>query len=203
MKLAKAVVGAWVAVCANAFGGISIDCKYPGGNVKVDGIDEEKGVVNIRPDLRDTKGNWFHWDFTVRRSRGDRPTERTLHFQFPKNKFDYLSSLGPAISKDGGKTWRWLNADGRRHEPNNAFDYTFGGGENETRFAVSIPYSQKDWDAASERDALRGVDSVFAEGLGCGERTLAREGRREVRRALLVAERPPRHGAAAHSVSEG
>ena len=65
MKLAKAVVGAWVAVCANAFGGISIDCKYPGGNVKVDGIDEEKGVVNIRPDLRDTKGNWFHWDFTL------------------------------------------------------------------------------------------------------------------------------------------
>ena len=88
MKLAKAVVGAWVAVCANAFGGISIDCKYPGGNVKVDGIDEEKGVVNIRPDLRDTKGNWFHWDFTLSGAAG-----RTLHFQFPQNRFDYLASL--------------------------------------------------------------------------------------------------------------
>ncbi len=153
MKLAKAVVGAWVAVCANAFGGISIDCKYPGGNVKVDGIDEEKGVVNIRPDLRDTKGNWFHWDFTLSGAAG-----RTLHFQFPQNRFDYLASLGPAISRDGGKTWRWLNADGKRHEPNNAFDYTFGADENETRFAVSIPYSQKDWDAASTR--WRGKDGV-------------------------------------------
>jgi hypothetical protein len=154
----KIVAGAAFAVCAGAFGGISIRCDYPGGNVKVDGIEEDRGIVRVQPDLRDTKGNWFHWDFTVRWSRGDRPAERTLHFQFPKNRFDYLSSLGPAISRDGGKTWRWLNADGRRHEPNNAFDYTFAADETETRFAMSIPYLQKDWDAASAR--WRGKDGV-------------------------------------------
>ena len=63
-----------------------------------------------------------------------------------------------AISRDGGTTWRWLNADGKRHEPNNAFDYTFGADENETRFAVAIPYTQTEWDAASAR--WRGQEGV-------------------------------------------
>ena len=76
---------------------------------------------------------------------------RKLHFQFPTNRFSYLATLGPAISRDGGATWRWLNPDGTRHEPGNAFDYTFGADENETRFAVSIPYTQKNWDAAAVR----------------------------------------------------
>ncbi len=134
-----------------AFGEMSIDCEYPGGNVRVDKIDEANGVVAVRPDLRDTRGYWFYWDFTLRGAAG-----RKLHFQFPKG--DYLSSLGPAISRDGGKTWRWLNADGKRHEPNNAFDYVFAADENETRFATSIPYLQKDWDAASAR--WRGKEGV-------------------------------------------
>lgn len=136
-----------------AHGAISIRSDYPGGNVKVERIGEAANVVVVSPDLRDTKGNWFHWDFTLSGAMG-----RTLHFQFPNNKFDYLSSLGPAISRDGGKTWRWLNADGRRHEPNNAFAYTFGADEDETRFAVSIPYTQADWDKAAER--WRGKDGV-------------------------------------------
>ena len=150
-----------VAVCAAAgaaYAAIEIRSDYPGGNVKVDKIDEAANAVVLRPDLRDTRGNWFYWDFTVRRSRGDRPTEQTIHFQFPKNGYDYLASLGPAISRDGGKTWRWLNADGKRHEPKNAFDYTFAADETETRFATSIPYLQKDWDAASAR--WRGKDGV-------------------------------------------
>ncbi len=130
---------------AGAHGAISIRTDYPGGNVKIDKIDEAAGIVAVRPDLRDTQGNWFHWDFTLSGAAG-----RRIHFQFPKG-YDYLSSLGPAISRDGGKSWRWLNNDGRRHEPVNAFDYTFAPNENETRFAVSIPYSQKDWDAAFAR----------------------------------------------------
>ena len=152
-------IAAAVCVAAGtAYAAIEIRSDYPGGNVKVDKIDEAANVIVLRPDLRDTKGNWFYWDFIVRRSRGDRPTERTIHFQFPKNGYDYLASLGPAISKDGGKTWRWLNADGKRHEPKNAFDYTFAADETETRFATSIPYLQKDWDAASVR--WRGKEGV-------------------------------------------
>ena len=144
------LVGAAVAA-GMAYGAIEIRSDYPGGNVKVDKIDEAANAVVLRPDLRDTRGNWFHWDFTLSGAAG-----RKLHFQFPKG--DYLASLGPAISRDGGKTWRWLNADGKRHEPKNAFDYTFAADETETRFAVSIPYSQKDWDAAAVR--WRGKDGV-------------------------------------------
>ena len=135
---------------AGAHGAISIRTDYPGGNVKIDKIDEAAGIVAVSPDLRDTQGNWFHWDFTLSGAAG-----RRIHFQFPKG-YDYLSSLGPAISRDGGKSWRWLNNDGRRHEPVNAFDYTFAPDENETRFAVSIPYSQKDWDAAFARWRAKG-----------------------------------------------
>ena len=142
-----------VAVSAVAFGEIKIRCDYPGGNVKVVKIDEAGGVVSVAPDLRDTQGKWFHWNFTLSGAAG-----KTLHFQFPKNHYPYLTSLGPAISRDGGTTWRWLNADGKRHEPNNAFDYTFGADENETRFAVAIPYTQKEWDAASAR--WRGKEGV-------------------------------------------
>lgn len=134
---------------------IKIDCAYPGGNVKVRAIDEASGTVEISPDLRDTKGKWFYFDFTVRGAAG-----RTLHFRFPKGKYPYLSTLGPAISRDGGATWRWLRADGSRHLPVNAFDYSFAPGERETRFAFCIPYTQKDWDAAAPRwRAKGGVES--------------------------------------------
>ena len=44
---------------------ISIRCDYPGGNVTVGAIDEDGGVVHVAPDMRDSSGLWFHWDFTV------------------------------------------------------------------------------------------------------------------------------------------
>ena len=136
------VVGSAALPDEAARGGIAIRCDYPGGNVKVVSVDEASGKVTVAPDLRDTQGYWFHFDFTVTGAAG-----RSLRFAFPQDGGEYLSSLGPAISRDAGRTWRWLNADGRRHEPANAFDYTFAADETETRFAVSIPYVQKDWDA--------------------------------------------------------
>ena len=135
-----------------AFGEITIRSDYPGGNVKVCGIDEANGVVRIAPDLRDTQGRWFHWDFILRGAAG-----RKIRFMLPDDKWQYISSLGPAISKDGGRTWTWLRPDGTRHEPANAFDYTFGPNERETRFAVSIPYSQKDWNAFIAKWRGKGV----------------------------------------------
>ena len=176
------IAAACVAAAGGAFAEIAIRSDYPGGNVTVEKIDEAAGVVALRPDLRDTQGNWFHWDFTVRRSRGDRPTGRTIRFQFPKG-YDYLSSLGPAISRDGGRSWRWLNDDGRRHEPNNAFDYAFAPDEYETRFAVSIPYTQKDWDAASARWRGR-------EGVAFGVLCKSQSGRRDTEVLRVPCRRP-------------
>ena len=156
----------------SAQGGISIDSDYPGGNVRVNCIDEQKGIVDVAPDLRDTQGKWFHWDFTVRGAAG-----RTLHFKFPDNKYQYIASHGPAISKDGSRTWTWLRSDGTRHEPANAFDYTFGPDENETRFAVSIPYTQKDWDAFIGKWRGKGVE--------CGVLCKSQSGRRDTEIARI------------------
>ena len=147
------VLMAGVAFAHTLHAAIEIRSDYPGGNVKVLGIDETNGVVRVAPDQRDTAGKWFHFDFTVRGAAG-----RTLRFQFPQDKYEYLTSLGPAISRDGGATWTWLNADGMRYKPINYFNYAFAPDENETRFAVSIPYTQKDWDAAAVR--WRGKDGV-------------------------------------------
>ena len=147
MKAKKILIAAAAIAAATPLplqAAISIRSDYPGGNIKVEKIDEDAGIVRLNPDYRDSPW-WFHWDFTLSGAAG-----RTMKFRF-SSKREVLSSLGPAISRDGGKTWRWLNADGRRHEPGNAFDYTFAPDENETRFAVSIPYTQNDWDAAAER----------------------------------------------------
>ena len=161
-----------------SFGEITIRSDYPGGNVKVCGIDETNGIVRFAPDLRDTQGKWFHWDFTLRGAAG-----RKLRFVVPDDKYEYLSSLGPAISKDGGKTWTWLRPDGTRHEPANAFDYTFGPDENETRFAKSIPYSQKDWDAFIAKWRGKGVE--------CGVLCKSQSGARDTELARI----PCRKGA--------
>ena len=107
-----ATIRVFAAIAASALAAhaaIEIRSDYPGGNVKVEKIDEAANAVSLRPDYRDTP-RYFHWDFTLSGAAG-----RKLHFQFPKG--DYLSSLGPAISRDGGRTWTWLNADGRRVDP--------------------------------------------------------------------------------------
>jgi hypothetical protein len=151
--LAKGVAAAVALAAGAANCGIEIRCDHPGGNVRVGGVDETNGVVRVAPDLRSTRGKWFHFDFKARGAAG-----RTIRFQFPEDGATYLSSLGPAVSRDGGGSWRWLRADGGRHEPKNRFDYSFAADEVETRFAFSIPYVQKDWDAASAR--WRGRDGV-------------------------------------------
>ena len=166
---------------ASASAALSVDCAYPGGNVKIREIDEANGLVRFAPDLRDTQGHWFHWDFTVRGAAG-----RTLRFAAPDDKREYLSSLGPAISKDGGKTWGWLRPDGSRHEPANAFTYTFGPGEDETRFALCIPYTQKDWDAFAAK--------VRGKGLETGVLCASQSGRRETELARIPCRRAKRAG---------
>lgn len=64
--MTKGILFAAALVAAVVNGGIEIPSDYPGGNVKVLEIDEANGVVRVAPDLRDTRGKWFHFDFTLR-----------------------------------------------------------------------------------------------------------------------------------------
>lgn len=69
-------------------------------------------------------------------------------------------TLGTAVSRDEGRTWAWLHQDGSRHEPSNAFDWTFAPDEHETRFAFCIPYLQSDWEKLAAKYKGR-KDVVF------------------------------------------
>jgi len=109
-----------------------IDADFPGGNIVLERIDGD--VVYVHQDLRDTEGHWFYWAFRVRNAGG-----RTLTFRFTNG--DVVGVRGPAMSVDGGLTWKWLgsqSADARSfrcHLPVDA---------REVRFAVSIPYQESD-----------------------------------------------------------
>ncbi len=124
---------------------VKIHADFPGGNATVGAV--EPGMARVAPDLRTTKTPWFYWDFAAESSG---PGEVT--FVLPAGK---VGTRGPAISEDGGATWRWLGADAVRYAPPKAadapqedrFSYTFSAAGQEVRFAVGFPYVQADLDA--------------------------------------------------------
>ncbi|HSI83598.1 MAG TPA: M14 family zinc carboxypeptidase [Candidatus Methylacidiphilales bacterium] len=127
--------------------GIIIDSAFPGGNIIVESIQD--GVVILRQDLRDTQGDWFYWYFAV---RGAEPGS-TWRFQFSASPA--MGVRGPGVSRDKGKTWRWLGADSLQ---GNGFSYTFPAdyspsvqSEDEVRFSFGMPYLLADWDRFIDR----------------------------------------------------
>ena len=107
----------------------SLYSDFPGGNIRVEKINQD--TVWIRPDLRDTNGEWFYWYFAVNNAKG-----KTLTFVLTKP--NCLTSKGPAISTDGGKYWSWINPD---HSWDSSFSYTFKT-NSEVRFSMGMPYTQ-------------------------------------------------------------
>lgn len=123
----------------------TIEVGFPGGNAQIDGI--EGDTVHLRPDLRDTQGDWFYWCFGVRGAQG-----RTLRFRFPRAGL--IGVHGPAVSRDGGRSWQWAGAPSVEAVE---FTHTFGSGESDVRFSVGVPYLLADLQAwlDSRRDAPR------------------------------------------------
>ena len=123
---------------------IIIDVNFPGGNVIVEENEnistlyyEVSGdTVLVRPDLRDTEGNWFYWYFRVTGAAGE-----TLHFQFPGR---HVSSFGPAYLSNKNDSWQWLYDE--LYDSHDHFTYTFGPDENEVKFSSTIPYVQKNFE---------------------------------------------------------
>ena len=109
-----------------------VDCDFPGGNIVVDSINGD--TVSLHQDLRDTEGDWFYWYFRVRGAAG-----RTLRFEFDRGK-NVIGVRGPAVSLDRGRTWRWLGSEWARAT---AFSYAIPRGADEARFAVTIPYVER------------------------------------------------------------
>lgn len=120
----------------NQCGKVSVDAGFPGGNVKVDKIDEAGGEVFLRPDNRG--GEWFYTNFRVRGAKG-----RRLRFVYEPGT-ERLTKAGPAVSSDGGVTWRFLNAEKADALPGE-FTYAFGEAEEETFFSIGLPYVEANW----------------------------------------------------------
>lgn len=124
---------------------VAIDGDFAGGNIKVDSI--EGDVVNLRPDLRDTRGDWFYFAFRVRHAQG-----RTLQFVFDHD--NRVGDWGPAVSLDGGKSWKFLSD--KPGFNSRQFRYEFGPDDKDVRFATSFVYTQADWDRfLSKRPRLK------------------------------------------------
>jgi len=111
---------------------IFVDANIPGGNIVVEGIDGD--TVYLRPDLRDTEGWWFYWNFRVGAAPG-----RAVQFQFSGR--NPIGVRGPAVSTDGGRSWSWLGA---QVVHGGAFDYTFADDAGEARFCFAMPYQEED-----------------------------------------------------------
>ncbi|GHT58362.1 hypothetical protein AGMMS50239_02760 [Bacteroidia bacterium] len=110
---------------------LQIDADFPGGNIIVNSI--EGDTIRLQQDLRDTEGRWFYWSFRIRGAEG-----RKLNFVFTNGSV--ISSRGPAISTDGGETWRWLGDLGFSAT---AFQYQFGKNEKEVYFGMGMNYTEK------------------------------------------------------------
>ena len=119
----------------------AIDCNFPGGNVKVDSIspaaDGVDYLAKVRPDLRDTQGDWFYYAFRVNGAEG-----LTVRFFFDHGS--RVGARGPAISSDGGATWRYLSD--KPGFDSQKFTYSFGKDEKSVLFATAILYTQSNWE---------------------------------------------------------
>ena len=111
----------------------TLDADFPGGNIEVLGI--EGNTVRVKQRQGDGTGTGFYWSFRIRGAGG-----RTLEFQFEKN---IIGAHGPAVSADGGNTWRWLD-DKSVKKPSKTFKYSFAPGEKELFFSSVVNYTEKE-----------------------------------------------------------
>jgi hypothetical protein len=130
---------------------LQVDAGFPGGNIILDKVEGDN--VHLHQDLRDTAGDWFYWSFRVRGAQG-----RTLTFHFTKG--NPIGVRGPAVSTDGGKSWKWLGAQSVRGV---SFHYAFAADAQEVRFSLAFPYQEqnlKDFLARFEKNPHLKVESL-------------------------------------------
>lgn len=113
--------------------GFNIYSDFPSGNIIIEKIKND--TIWMRPDLRDTKGEWFYWCFAVSKAK-----DKTLTFVFTKP--NVYPALGPSVSCDSGFNWKWLGVGAISNE---SFSYTFKT-DHEVRFSMGMPYTQKQFD---------------------------------------------------------
>lgn len=125
---------------------VAIRADFPGGNVLVE--KNEGATVHLAPDLRGGPP-WFYWNFEAQASQAG-----SVNFLFSRPPM--VGVRGPAVSRDGGKSWQWLGADQVKFAPpmnkgdtkarTDSFSFEFTEAKQTVRFAVAIPYLQRELD---------------------------------------------------------
>ena len=115
---------------------IRVDADFPGGNISVQRI--ESNTVFVAPDLRDTSGWWFYWNFRLRA-----PAEQPVTIVFTEK--NPIGVRGPAMSLDSGMTWQWLGTNIVHHFQHNdkpawSFVARVPAGQTEVRYAFTPQY---------------------------------------------------------------
>lgn len=125
---------------------VAISTDFPGGNVTV--VRNDGATVELSPDLRGGR-NWFYWCFEATAIHAGKVT-----FKFPEKVAGFRNGAvgfqGPAVSEDGGKSWRWRGSNEQLTSADN-FSWAFTKPGQQVRLAVTIPYTQANFDAFAKQ----------------------------------------------------
>jgi hypothetical protein len=135
---------------------ISIDDNLPAGNIIVEKMSGD--TVYVKPDLRDTEGEWFYWAMRVRGAQG-----KTLVFKFP---YACVGVRGAVVSLDHGKTFSFAGNEDRYWY---SFTWSFGPKDKDVYFYECHPYLLADWE--------RFVQSIDKDDISLGVLCHSREGK--------------------------
>jgi hypothetical protein len=138
MKTALLILtaGTLVVISSATAKAVTLDADYPGGNVRI--VRQEENAFTIAPDLRDTAGWWFYFNFRLS-APAQQPVTLTFANRSP------IGVRGPAMSVDAGRTWKWLGKDAVRRtvsagQTNWSFQAIVPRGRKEVRYAFAPAY---------------------------------------------------------------
>lgn len=158
---------------------VQVDTDFPGGNGLIDRVTANR--IEIRPDLRDTIGDWFFWSIRVRGAQG-----RRLSVQVRREGGPAIGVRGPAISADGGLRWNWLGAEAVTGDE---FTLTVPDDVPELLLCFGMSYTAEDLERflAAHRGLERGVLTHSRDGRVADLLRLGTPGGGPSRRVLLTA----------------
>jgi hypothetical protein len=152
-------LAAWLVAIPTAARAASVDANYPGGNVRL--VKQDGDVFRLEPDLRDTKGWWFYFNFRLRA-----PAEQPVTIQFFER--NPIGVRGPAVSVDEGRTWKWMGNEAVKKadsggKPSWSFQAVVPKGAAEARYAFAPTYLEtnlREWLAAHQSDPALSVSEL-------------------------------------------
>ncbi len=121
-------------VLNQGLGSAQLTGHWPTGRVSVIGAAGPDIHLTMRQDNHIKP--WSFWKFRIQRAQ-----HRVLHFHFCESQA--IPTLGPAFSRDQGRTWKWLGKE-LRHSPQH-FEFRFGFRDKDILFCTSMPYMPDDW----------------------------------------------------------